>query len=294
MQGEILTCGSCGRAYQKQGATLVAWPTHMHELSAEEAEHHDHDDGDARDVHQLERPRNVFYHTLLWQALRTLPPGSTILEIGAGTGFDAEQLRGAYVLTLSDVSPETLNRLAEQFADPKITYVAADGSCLPFGPNSFDAAYMVATLHHLPSPQQGVEECARVLSPGGLLAIGMEPNTLYFGPIKRFRGLLCSLTHMKPEEGSHADAEMEGFSYRELVSFFPRATWEDVAIRPAWLLAGFWHYGAEGIFRAFRLKKRLTLPRFCEQALVWLDELLFKVPGIRHLGWHWVIVARKR
>lgn len=292
--GDTVVCSSCGRVYERQGRSLVMWPKDMDDLAVEEAEHHDHDDSDACEVHQLSRPRNFFYHARLWKTLRTLPTGSRLLEIGAGTGFDAKELVRDYALTLSDVSPETLNRTAQALQSETVDYVAADGSKLPFAGAQFAGVYMVATLHHLPDAAAGVGECARVLHPGGLLCIWIEPNATYFRPIKYLRNFLCMVTHMKPEEGSHADAQMEGFSYSQLVALFPTATWSEVDIRPLWLLSGFWHYTAEFLFRALRLKKRIVLPKMFELCLVRVDEILFQIPGVKHLGWHWMIVARKK
>lgn len=286
-------CPGCGRFYIKEHGILVAWPKTMAVLAKEEAEHHDHDDSDATEVHQLIRPRNWFYHEKLWQTMRQLSKGAEILEIGAGTGFDAQKLMGEYRLTLTDVSPETLARLSQKLNDPRITYVAVDGSHLPFTDNSFAGVYMVATLHHLPDAKQGINEFARVLKPGGQLMIAIEPNATYFRWIKHFRKFLCRVIHMDPHEGSHADAEMEGFSYRKLKNLFSSGEWNNVEIRPVWLFAGLWHYTAEILFRALRLKKRLVLPPTLEWFLVYLDEWLFKIPGVKHLCWHWSMRATK-
>ncbi len=286
-------CSHCGRFYEQKNGILIAWPKTMDKLAEEEAEHHDEDDSDAIEVHQLNRPRNVFYHEQLWQEMRELPKGSSILEIGAGSGFDAQVLQDNYALTLTDVSPETLRRLSEKLNNPDIMYIAADGSRLPFANNSFDGIYMVATLHHLPNQQQGIHELARMVKSGGQVYIGIEPNSTYFMWIKYFRGLLCRLIHMDPHKGSHADAEMEGFSYIDLKKYFFGTEWESVTIRPIWFLAGWWHYGSEFLFRSLRLKKRFVLPSILEWLLIYLDEALFKIPGMKYLAWHWSVSAKK-
>ncbi|KKW41769.1 MAG: Methyltransferase type 11 [Candidatus Magasanikbacteria bacterium GW2011_GWA2_56_11] len=286
-------CSGCGRIYERRGAVLLAWPTRMHDLSRDEAAHHDHEDADQAEVHQLGRPRNRHYHEALWKKLRALPPGENLLEIGAGSGYDAAELVSGYSVVLSDVSPETLARLERRLGSLAAGYVAADGSRLPFADASFGGVYMVATWHHLPYPGQGLAECARVLRPGGLLVIGLEPNAFYFRPIKLLRRLLCRLTHMDPGEGSHADAEMEGFSYRGLALLFRTGQWQEVEIRPAWLLCGLWHYLAEFLYRACRLPRRLVLPDRLEKFLVKCDEALFRLPGVKHLGWHWNVTARR-
>jgi SAM-dependent methyltransferase len=277
----------------KNGHATVLWPKDMNELAAEEAEHHDHDHSDASEVHQLNRPRNFVFHERLWHTLRTVDHGSNLLEIGAGTGFDAKEIVGDYALTLSDVSPQTLNRTAAMLGGT-MTYVAADGARLPFADEQFRGVYMVATLHHLPDPVLGIRECARVLQPGGLLCIWIEPNMTYFRPIKYLRKFLCAATHMKPEDGSHADAEMEGFSYVELKHCFAPDVWSEVDIRPMWFILGWWHYFSEFLFRALRLRTRIALPIGLEKWLVRVDDVLLKIPGMKHLCWHWTISAKKK
>jgi ubiquinone/menaquinone biosynthesis C-methylase UbiE len=225
--------------------------------------------------------------------MQQVPKGAEILEIGAGTGWDAQNLMEEYRLTLTDVSPQTLARLSSKLANTKNIYIAVDGAHLPFIDQSFDGVYMVATLHHLPEAAKGISEFARVLKPNGKLAIAIEPNFTYFYFIKKLRGFFCWLTHMNPADGSHADAEMEGFSYTELKKLFSTGEWENVTIKPVWLFAGYWHYGAEMIYRALRLKKRLALPAFFEWVLIYIDELLFMIPGIKHLCWHWSVYATK-
>lgn len=288
-------CLNCGRLFEQKNEILIAWPKTMDKLAEEEAEHHDEDDSDATEVHQLNRPRNWFYHEKLWQKMRLLPRGSELLEIGAGTGFDAGRLAGDYRLTLTDVSSETLGRLKEKMKDgkEKMCFIAADGSKLPFVDESFDGVYMVATLHHLPDTKKGIDEFARVLKSDGQLFIGIEPNATYFRWIKHFRKFLCRVIHMDPHDGSHADAEMEGFSHRELKSFFSSSEWKDVEIKPVWFFAGWWHYVAELLFRSLKLKKRLVLPAAVEWILVYADEALFKIPGVKYLAWHWNISAKK-
>lgn len=307
IDGKSVRCSNCGRIYEQKNGIVIAWPKNMDTLAEEEAEHHDEDDSDAAEVHQLNRPRNIFYHEKLWRKMKGLPKGSEILEVGAGTGFDAARLARDYRLTLTDVSPGTLGRLKEKMdqlaghsgenQNPKgikeLQYIAADGSHLPFADGSFDGVYMVATLHHLPNTQKGISEFARVLKPNGQLYIGIEPNATYFRWIKYFRKWLCRVIRMNPHDGSHADAEMEGFSHRDLKEYFGRSDWKDVEIRPVWFLAGWWHYGAELLFRSLKLKKRLVLPSTLEWVLVYLDEGLFKIPGVKYLAWHWSVSARK-
>lgn len=285
-------CDRCSCSYEKEGQVIKAWPTKLGDLAKEEAEYHDHAEEDAKDVHQLLAPRNLFYHGLVWKHLQRLAPRSKILEIGAGSGFDAQELVHDYELVVSDISPETLQRTAERVGN-HLVYVAADGTRLPFPDRSFDGVYMVATFHHFHEPQLAAEEMYRVLRPGGYAAIGIEPNKFYFYFVRLFRKPLCYLTRMRADEGSKADAEMVGFSYGELSRLFPGEKWQAVQIRPMWILNGLAHYGLELLYRLFRLKKRLRFPVWFERAIVAVDEWLLKIPGMKHFCWHWMIFLQK-
>ena len=283
-----------GQDYPKDGDVWIGWPEDMGELAREEAHYHDHFDEDAIEVHRLDSWRNRFYHERLWAALRKLEKGSHILEVGAGSGYDAKQLASDYKLTLTDISPKTLQRLHDRLDHQDVTYIAADGEKLPFVDGAFDAVFMVATWHHIEDPQAAINEAARVTRSGGRLVIGVEPNVTYFAPIKWIRPLLVRLTHMKDTEVSHADEEMVGFSYKQMKRMLRDEDWKDVEIRPMWLFAGFLHYVLEFLHRAFKTKKRLGIPQWLEKIVVGFDELLFMVPGIKHMGWHWSIIARRK
>ena len=284
--------------YKENPQVRISWPSDMNDLAKDEAEHHDHDHEDPFEVHQLGSWRNRFYHKRMWRLLKKMPEGSRILEVGAGSGFDAKELLGKnYELVLSDVSPETLNRLSKRLnssSGERIHYVALDAQHLPFLNASFDAMYMVATFHHVQNPVIALREAERVLKPGALFILGVEPNLTYFRPLKFFKKMLYRLSHTDPRYISKADAEMEGFSKSQFQLLFKGKEWEDVSIRPMWFIAGFFHYMLEFIFRAFKLSKRLSLPLWFERCIVLLDEFLFKIPGFSYLAWHWIVTARKR
>ncbi|MBI2990235.1 MAG: class I SAM-dependent methyltransferase [Candidatus Magasanikbacteria bacterium] len=284
--------------YKENPEIFLCWPSDMNDLAKAEAEHHDHDHEDPFEVHQLESWRNRFYHRRIWKLLQKMPVSSRILEVGAGSGFDAKELLGRnYELVLGDVSPETLNRLSQRLgllSDERVYYVALDAEHLPFLSNSFEAMYMIATFHHVESPIAALAEAERVLKPDGLLILGVEPNLTYFRPIRWFKGILYRLSHTDPEHISKADAQMEGFSKSQLDLLFKGKEWKDLSIRPMWFIAGFFHYVMEFMFRALKLSKRLRLPLWFEKFLVRLDEFLFKIPGFSYLAWHWVLTARKR
>jgi ubiquinone/menaquinone biosynthesis C-methylase UbiE len=95
-----------------------------------------------------------------------------ILDVGCGTGELAVELArrlGSIDYVGIDVSPEAA-RQAFALGRPG-TYVAADAERLPFADGVFDAAVSLYALEHFMHPRESLRELARVVRPGGLVAV---------------------------------------------------------------------------------------------------------------------------
>ncbi len=107
---------------------------------------------------------------------------SRVLDIATGPGYVAADARnrGANVTGI-DIAGAMVD-LAKEL-HPDIEFLQGDAECLPFGAGSFDAVAGSFILPHLGQPEQAVAECARVLAPGGWLAVSMwdipEHNRLF-------------------------------------------------------------------------------------------------------------------
>lgn len=99
-------------------------------------------------------------------------PGRVAVDLGAGTGFMTEALlaRGLTVIAV-DQSGEMLRELRGRLGTDRVDCRVGEAERLPI--DSASADYVVANmyLHHVEHPGVAIREAARILRPGGGLAI---------------------------------------------------------------------------------------------------------------------------
>jgi len=119
--------------------------------------------------------RRVERELLPW-ALRDVPLGDDVLEIGPGLGVTTRLLtRQAPRLTALEVDERLAAGLRRQYPDPAgpVAIVTGDGASMPLPDGRFSAAVCFTMLHHVPSAAQQdrlFAEAYRVLRPGGVFA----------------------------------------------------------------------------------------------------------------------------
>lgn len=102
--------------------------------------------------------------------LLALADGERVLIVGAGTGADLPLLpRGVSVLA-TDLTPAMLAR-ARKRAGSNVELRVMDGQSLELPDASFDAVVLHLILAVIPDPVACLREAARVLRPGGRLAV---------------------------------------------------------------------------------------------------------------------------
>ncbi|MEU6813966.1 class I SAM-dependent methyltransferase [Streptomyces sp. NPDC046860] len=104
-----------------------------------------------------------------------LSAGDRVLDAGCGTGRALPSLRaavGAAGLVIgADLTPAMLEAAARAGRDEDGALVLADVTALPLGPECLDAVFAAGLIAHLPEPGENLRELARVVRPGGTLAL---------------------------------------------------------------------------------------------------------------------------
>jgi SAM-dependent methyltransferase len=115
---------------------------------------------------------------------RRLPvgPGDRVLDLGCGAGRHAFEAlrRGATVVAL-DADAAELRGVADMAAAMReegetpaaadTSTVCGDATAMPFPDGTFDRVIAAEVLEHIPADQRALAEIARVLRPGGQLAV---------------------------------------------------------------------------------------------------------------------------
>lgn len=115
------------------------------------------------------------YHFEKLHHLLTLVPfdacrGKAVLEVGCGAGVDlARFAKSGAEVTGVDLAPSAITLARENFEQQRLrgTFEVADGEALPFADDSFDLVFAHGVVQYTANPQRLVDECRRVLRPGG-------------------------------------------------------------------------------------------------------------------------------
>jgi SAM-dependent methyltransferase len=100
------------------------------------------------------------------------PPDGELLDLGCGSGELARHLAGCgYRVTGCDVAPTMLSQAALADVRHAVRWVRLEPcwQALPFAEGSLDAVVSASVLEYVPDPGAVLDECARVLRPGGVL-----------------------------------------------------------------------------------------------------------------------------
>ena len=147
---------------------------------------------DAQAAHRVPAAHRVAKHPAGRHRLaRRLGPGSVTASLARAAGPDGLALG-------VDISEPMLARAVSAQAGPQIGFLRADAQRLPLREETVDAVVSVAVLQLIPDPVAALAEMARVLRPGGRLAV-MAPTA----------GRAARLLRILPNTGVHLFGEDE-------------------------------------------------------------------------------------
>jgi SAM-dependent methyltransferase len=139
-----------------------------------------------RHIHDLEITRHPvgsrgffddldqYHFEKLHHLLRLVPfdtsGGKSVLEVGCGAGVDlARFAKSGATVTGVDLAPSAIALARANFDQQglRATFEVADGEQLPFQDDAFDLVFAHGVVQYTANPRRLVEECRRVLKPGG-------------------------------------------------------------------------------------------------------------------------------
>ncbi|WP_203690396.1 methyltransferase domain-containing protein [Streptomyces sp. SID12488] len=104
-----------------------------------------------------------------------LREGARVLDAGCGTGRALAPLRDAVgpsgVVLGVDLTPAMLDAAVRAGRGLDGQLLLADAAALPLRSESLDAVFAAGLIAHLPQPGENLRELARVVRPGGTLAL---------------------------------------------------------------------------------------------------------------------------
>jgi SAM-dependent methyltransferase len=110
----------------------------------------------------------------------SIEPGATVLDVACGPGNFTRAFAGAAGdegLTVGlDASRTMLAQAVREGGPGTIAYIRGDAESLPFRDRAFDAVCCFAALYLIEEPFRAIAEMARVLKPGGRVALLSSVN----------------------------------------------------------------------------------------------------------------------
>ena len=141
------------------------WERHIHDLEITR-----HPVGSRGFFDDLDQYHFEKLHHLLRLVEFDAHRGKEVLEVGCGAAVDlARFAKGGARVTGVDLASSAIELAWANFAQQGLhgEFRVADGEHLPFSDNTFDVVYAHGVVQYTANPKRLVEECRRVLKPGG-------------------------------------------------------------------------------------------------------------------------------
>jgi SAM-dependent methyltransferase len=242
------------------------WDRHIHDLDITS-----HPVGSRGFFDDLDQYHFEKLHHLLRLVDFNAYAGCRVLEVGCGAGVDlARFARGGAVVTGVDLAPSAIELARANFDQQTVSGAlqVADGERLPFPDASFDLVFAHGVVQYTADPQRLVDECRRVLRPGGEAIVQVYNRISWLNALSKV--MKVGLEH----EDAPVLLKFSIAEFRSLLSGF-----EDVRIVPErFPVKSRLHGGWKGaMFNTLFVGAFNALPR----------------PLVRRFGWHLLAFCRK-
>jgi tocopherol O-methyltransferase len=146
------------------------WGEHMHHG------YYGHDGTEKKERRQAQI--DLIEELLTWGGIKVdggLLQPQNILDVGCGIGGSSLYLAGKFNaevtgITLSPVQAARAKERGSEFGlSSRANFLVADAQAMPFADNSFDLVWSLESGEHMPHKEKFLQECYRVLKPGGKL-----------------------------------------------------------------------------------------------------------------------------
>ncbi|HEY7290107.1 MAG TPA: class I SAM-dependent methyltransferase [Vicinamibacterales bacterium] len=230
VDAEQSACGCCGRRYIQRGGiwrfldgerltAVEPFVRHYRAVRGQEGrrqlsiDYYRHlPSVPLEDPHAREwRIRRETYGHLLRQVLSQSRLPSTILDLGAGSGWLSHRMAALGHLAVAvDILDDEADGLGvvERY-DAPVVAVQADFDALPFAPQQFDTVIFNGSLHYAPDPYTTLARVQALLTPGGTLVVMDSPmfasegdgTAMVADAVRRFTNDLALQDHVTPGLG---------------------------------------------------------------------------------------------
>jgi ubiquinone/menaquinone biosynthesis C-methylase UbiE len=156
--------------------------------------------------------------------------------------------------------------------------VRGDSELLPFKERSFDIIFARSLLHHLPNPEKGIVEMARVLKNGGRFVIA-----------DTHKSIISLLPRKIAKKGKHFSDAHKNLSLDELLAQLK----DNFGIESVCYF-GYIAYPLLGFPDLVDFFKYLPFKITVAKWLIRLDEWISKIPLVNRLSWGIMIAGKKR
>ncbi len=157
------------------------------------------------------RPENQHKVRRVLQTLAARAGGGRLLDVGCGTGFIINLAHDLFdSVDGIDITPAMLSKVDVGPGNIELHTGAAES--LPFADGTFDMASSYAFMHHVEDHKRVLAEVARVLRPGGLFYVDLEPNKLFWQSmvgLEREGGAYSDILTREIDSVLHTDESVE-------------------------------------------------------------------------------------